>query len=279
MNPGTRAPLAALACAALVGVPALARAQQGPPDFFVARDLPAPPAGPGGHWDAKGDASASSLAIATGGTVGFSYPAGGTSHHTVVFTSDRTPACTGLPAPGNPFLNGRPGWSGSCRFDRAGTYTFVCELHPDMTGTVTVSDPATPTPTASPGATPTATPGGAYATPTPTPVQSTLRPAVKLASRQTGTRVRGSVQVKAARSRLEVALAARLPGRRKAVGVGHWRKPAAGPGRVAFTVPLSRRARAALRKRHKLALSVAVALTPPGGHKLTRTLHTTLRPG
>jgi hypothetical protein len=277
MHRGTRAALAAIACGALVGVPALARAQQqGPPDFFAAHDLPDPPAGPGGHWDAKGDASSSSLAIATGGTVGFSYQMG-TSHHTVVFTSAQTPTCTGLPAPGNPFLNGRPGWSGSCRFDRPGTYTFVCELHPDMTGKVTVSDPATPTPTP----TPTATPGDPYPTPAPTatPLQSTLRGAVKLASHQTGTRVRGSVRVAAARSRLEVTLAARLPGRHKPVGAGRWRKVAAGPGRVAFTVPLSRRARTALHRRHKLALTVTVALTPPGGRKLTRTLHTTLRPG
>jgi hypothetical protein len=283
MNRGTRAALVALACSALAGIPALARAQQqDPAGAFAARDLPDPPNGPGGHWDANGDAASSSLAITTGGRVAFSYPAGGTSHHTVIFTSNQSPTCTGLPAPGNPFVNGRPGWSGSCRFDSPGTYTFVCELHPAMTGKVTVSDPATPTPTPPPGATPTPTPGGnPYPTPTPTadPPQSTLRGAVKLAARQKGTRVRGSVQVKAARSRLEVAVSARLPGHSRAARVGRWRKTVSRAGRAAFVVPLSAKARGALRKRHRLRLTVAVALTPPGGHKLTRTLHTTLRRG
>lgn len=279
MNRGTRATLVALACAALAGIPALARAQQpDPADSFVARDLP--DVDGGGHWDAGGDHASSSLAITTGGTVGFSYPTGGTSHHTVVFTSDQSPTCTGLPATGNPFVNGRPGWSGSCRFDSPGTYTFVCELHPAMTGKVTVTDPAAPTPTAPPGATPTPPPGP-YATPTPTaePPQSSLRGAVKLAARQRGTHVRGSVKVRTARSRLTIAVSARLPARRKAAVVGRWHRTPSRAGRVTFSVPLTTTGRAALAKQRRLPLTVVVTLAPPGGHKLTRTLHITLRPG
>ena len=42
-------------------------------------------------------------------------------------------------------------------FDEAGSYTFVCEVHPGMTGTVNVGEGGEPTPT--PTATPTPTPG------------------------------------------------------------------------------------------------------------------------
>jgi plastocyanin len=280
MNRGTRAALVALGCGALAGLPALARAQQqDAAGSFAARDLTDAPFG---HWDANHDESSSTITVHAGDTVAFSYPMGA-SHHNVVFNTAAKPSsCTGLPP--DQFPAWAPGWSGSCRFDRAGAYPFVCAVHPQMTGTVTVIDAATPTPTAPPGATPTPTPGGnPYPTPTPTPTadppQSTLRGAVKLASRQTGTRVRGSVQVKAARSRLEVAVSARLPGHRKAARVGHARKTVSRAGRAAFAVPLSAKARGALRKRHRLRLAVTVALTPPGGHKLSRTLHTTLRRG
>jgi hypothetical protein len=289
MNRGTRGALVAMACGALVGIPALARAQpQDPAGSFVAHDLPEPPGGPGGHWDANGDASSSSLAITAGGTVTFSYPAGGTSHHTVVFTSAQAPACTGLPAPGNPFINGRPGWSGSCRFDDPGTFTFVCEIHPAMTGKVTVADAPTPTATATAtaGATPTPSPGNPYATPTPVPgtPQATLRGAVTLAAHQRGTHVRGSIKVQTARARLEVALSVRrsvLTGGHSAklVRVGRWRRTASDAGRVAFSVPLTATGRAALAKLRRLPLTVAVSLTPPGGRKLKRTLHTTLTGG
>jgi Copper binding proteins, plastocyanin/azurin family len=261
-----------------VGIPALARAQQ-QQQAFVARDLPG-----SGHWDANGDQASSSVSVATGDTVAFSYPATGASHHTVVFTSAQKPTCTGVPS-SNPITTGGPGWSGTCRFDSAGTYTFVCGLHPAMTGQVTVTAAATPTPTTSPAARP--TPGaGATPTPTPTPTppspatpQSTLRGAVTLAARQHGTRVRGSVQVGAAGSRLDVSLSARLPGARRAVRVGHWHKASAGAGRVAFSVPLSSRARRALRTRHRLSLTVTVTLTPPGSRELRRNVHVTVRRG
>jgi hypothetical protein len=57
------------------------------------------------------------------------------------------------------------------------------------------------------------------------------------------------------------------------------RKTVSRAGRASFAVPLSAKARSALRKHHRLRVTVAVALTPPGAHKLSRTLHTTLRPG
>ncbi len=286
MNRGTRAALVALGCGALAGIPALARAQQQDPlsGTVTAKDV-------GTMGDGRfsvNDTDATTLNVATGATVTFEYRDGGASFHNVHFESAQPASCRqtkGANLGAVPPLPAGPapaGWSGTCTFTAAGSYPFHCDLHADMTGTIVVRDPVAATPTPPPGATPTPTPGGnPYPTPTPTaaPPQSTLRGAVKLASRQTGTRVRGSVQVKAARSRLEVSVSARLPGHRKPARVGHARKTVSKAGRAAFAVPLSAKARGALRKRHRLRLAVTVALTPPGAHKLSRTLHTTLRRG
>ena len=40
-----------------------------------------------------------------------------------------------------------PGWEGYCRFTAAGVYTFFCQAHGGMEGTVVVGNP-TPTPDA-----------------------------------------------------------------------------------------------------------------------------------
>jgi hypothetical protein len=263
-----RAALVAAACAALVGIPALARAQQSDPPSsgrFTAHDLNGFASG---YWTAD-DGQATSLTIATGGTVTFTYPAGGMSFHNVKFTGPQPTCSASLP----PQAQAAP-WSGSCTFDHAGTYPFVCSLHMDMTGTVVVADPvaATPTPT-----------GGAYPTPTPPPAptatpapQSTLN--LTLATRQRGTHVRGSVQVQSAHTRIEVTAAAKLTGRR-AVRVGGWLKRSAPAGRVAFSVPLIAKARHTLTRAHKLAVTLRIALTPPGGRTLNRAVRVTVRPG
>jgi hypothetical protein len=145
----------------------------------------------------------------------------------------------------------------------------------DMTGTVVVADPVAATPT----------PGGAYPTPTPTATpaptaapapQSTLK--VTLPAHQRGTHVRGSVQVQSAHTRLAVTASAELTGRR-AVRVGGWLKRSAPAGRVAFSVPLTAQARHTLTRRHRLAVTLRIALTPPGGRTLHRTVRLTMRPG
>jgi plastocyanin len=266
---GTRAALVAAACGALVGIPALARAQQGAAasGTFTAHDLNGVASG---YWTAD-DGSDTTLTVAKGATVTFTYPSG-MSYHNVVFddTSPKPASCDGLP----PHFQAPP-WTGSCTFDRADTYTFHCELHPDMKGSIVVADPppgATPTPL--PGTTPTPTPTAAP-TPTPQP-QSTLK--VTLPSRQHGRHVRGSVQVQSAHTRLEVTVSAKLTGRR-AVRVGHWLKRSAPAGRVAFSIPLIAPARHALASRHKLPVTVRVALTPPGGRTLNRAAKATVRPG
>jgi len=117
------------------------------------------------------------VSITSGESVRFSYPKG-SSVHNVKFTSGTSPACkqTAGPALGPvpplpPFSLG-PGWSGECRFDTAGEYTFVCGSHAEMTGSVVVADPsgAVPTPTATAIA-------KATASPTPAPFTRDLTPA------------------------------------------------------------------------------------------------------
>lgn len=293
MTRGMRAALVAIACGALAGIPALARAQQQDPltGTVTAKDVGT--MGDGRFSVNNGDAT--TLTVATGATVTFAYPdPQGASFHNVHFDSAQPASChqdSGVNLGAVPPLPAGPaphGWSGTCTFSAAGSYPFHCDLHADMTGTIVVRDPAAATPTPSPGATPTPPPGGPYATPTPTPtadpLQPTLRGAVKLAAHQRGTHVRGSVKVQVARSRLEVALSAKrsaLTGGHSTmlVRVGRRRTTASRAGRVAFSVPLTRTGRAALAKLRRLPLTVTVSLTPPGGRKLSRTLHTTLSPG
>jgi plastocyanin len=271
---GMRAALIAVACGALVGIPALAWATDPPATgSFTAEDV----IPDSGRWDANGDPGSSSLTVVSGGTVTFSYPSG-MSTHSVSFTSAAKPACSGVPAPADYPGGWGPGWMASCRFDQPGRYTFTCPIHPAMTGTVTVE--AAPTPTPSPGASPTPTPVyGATPTPTPTAMPTPQRTVkVTLPAHQQGRHVRGSVQVQSAHTRLEVTISAKLTGR-KAVRVGHWLKRSAPAGRVAFAVPLIAPARHTLARRHKLAVTVRVALTPPGGRTLSHAAKATVKPG
>jgi plastocyanin len=266
-----RVGLIAVLCGALVGVPALASARDDPPAEANVDTVDG----------MTPTFSPDSVTIVTGGKVTF-HSDSATTYHDLTFKDDVTPACAGAPA----FGEFQHTWTGTCEFTKPGTYSFVCDYHAvSMHGTVVVKDPA-PAATATPNQ-------GSSATPTPTPTpdpgvtptpQTTLRGALKLSSAQRGSRVRGTVAVKAAKSRLEVALfvpRSTLSGGRshKAVRAGRWVRASTAAGSVRFSVSLSARARSALRRARRLAVTVSVALTPPGGPKLTRRLHTTLRPG
>jgi hypothetical protein len=158
-----------------------------------------------------------------------------------------------------------------------------------MTGTIRVVAPPAPTATATPGATATPQPGGSNPGPPPSgggsqaTVQSTL--AVTLPKSQEGTRVRGSVNVTQAGSRLEVGLWAErrsLAGTSKSsklVRIGKLTRAKAPAGKVSFAVGTDAKAKSALRRHHRLSVTVSIALTPPGGHKLTRSVKRTLRAG
>jgi plastocyanin len=220
-------------------------------------------------WTANGK-DPRTVTIAPGETVTFNYPDGHSTHN-VDFTGAK-PDCTGLP----PFPYPPQLWkAATCRFDRAGTYAFVCDAHAEMTGTVVVVAPTpSPTPTATPdpvtpGATPAPTPPpGASSTPTPVSQPATL--SLKIASRQKGTRVRGSLSVAHAGSRLEVTVHS---GKTKA---GSWTKKSAAAGRVSFSVALDARTRKALRAKRHLELTVTVKVTAPGAKTLTTSAKATV---
>jgi plastocyanin len=92
-------------------------------------------------WNAAGGGN--TVTIAPGGTVSFSYPSGG-SIHNAAFDSAQPTSCTqtagastgSVPPLPNPAAG--QGWSGSCTFNTPGTYTFHCQIHSYMTGTIVV---------------------------------------------------------------------------------------------------------------------------------------------
>jgi plastocyanin len=84
----------------------------------------------------------STATVSPGGAVIFKNPYSGTPHG-LKFTGGTAgpppPSCTGLPAAAETAA-GAPSWEAKCTFSKAGTYTFVCTVHPEMTGTITVTN-------------------------------------------------------------------------------------------------------------------------------------------
>ncbi len=194
-------PWMATAAIVMIGAPALA-ASGGPtsPAAFVTYDQ-GTEASAGFRDASQSDLSDHSVAITAGETVTFSFADGaGTMPHNVAFNSALKPSsCTQTkftpgtvvvpntppPLPGYPQS---PGWEGHCTFDAVGTYSFVCQAHASMTGTVVVSAPtATPSPTATETATATATATAvpvvaATAVPTAVPTATPPTPAPTISS-------------------------------------------------------------------------------------------------
>jgi plastocyanin len=89
----------------------------------------------------------STATVGLGGAVVFknSYS---TTNHGLKFTGGTAgaplPSCSGLPAAAETEL-GATSWEATCTFSKSGTYTFVCTVHPEMTGTITVKVTSTPT--------------------------------------------------------------------------------------------------------------------------------------
>lgn len=228
----------------------------------------------------------SSVVIAPGGTVDFSYPSGGTSHN-VVFSGASPTSCTqtaGANSGAVPPLPATPtaaGWAGSCKFDMEGTYAFVCGLHSFMKGNVVVSATLPP-----PGEGTVPGPGGGGggggagggAGTGPAAAASKL----VVARAQRGGVVRGSVVVGASGSRLTVELLARragLGGKGKGlVGVGRLSK-AVGAGKRGFAVVLSGAAKRAVEETGRLALTVRVRVKPADGAAFAATRAVVVRAG
>ena len=195
-------------------------------------------------------------------------------------------------------------WSGSCTFTQPGTYTFWCTVHgeamkgsivvnPNGTTTMTTTGtaPASSTPgTASSGGSTTQTPGASSpqlaAGTSGSLLAGAASEALKLASRQRGASVRGTVAVSqaGAGARLEVDLLTRsasLASVRHAaqVRVGKLVRAHLTAGRTSFVVPLSSgRARRALRRHRSLRLSVKVIITPLSGSATTMIRSVVVRP-
>jgi plastocyanin len=236
-------------------------------------------------WQA--DNGGTTATVAVGGTVTFSYPSG-MSIHNVDFTQAQPTTCTQTSgsntgaAPPLPSTPTGPGWAGNCRFDAAGSYAFVCGAHAFMTGTVQVGDGSGGPPGSPPG-----TPGTPGTPTTPgsgSPGQSQPL-SVKVARRQRGTTVRGSVTTTVDGSRLAVKalvsnrlLTTSPPRRTRKVSVGSLRRLVASAGKTSFRLKLNRAARRALNRRDRLVVSLRVTVTPPSGPATTKTTRVILRP-
>jgi hypothetical protein len=162
------------------------------------------------------------------------------------------------------------------------------------TPTTTTSTPTTPTATTSTqpsgdGASSTGAPAstattpGSIETPLP-PVGGQPLATLALANAQHGDAVHGTVQIPAADdgARLEVQLLAqgaslakvKRPGSSR---VGRLVRSAAPAGTVSFTVSLDAQAKRALRRHHKLVLTVKIVLTPKHGAAMTLTQSVVVR--
>ena len=222
-----------------------------------------------------------SVTIAPGGTVMFAYP-GGMSVHNVAFTGMQPVGCQQTagamsgPVPPLPNDPAPPGWTGTCTFTNPGAYSFICQAHPDMTGTITVPAPGGTAPPPPPPPPPAAAP------PPPPATLGAAASSLLLARAQRGLSVRGSVLVARPGSRLEVE--ARAPRsslsrsrRRGSVRVGRFVRSSVGAGRVTFSVALNATARRAIVRSGRLRLTVRIRVTPSAGEAFSATRAVTLR--
>jgi hypothetical protein len=261
------AAVAALLGLAVAVLPGLAAGSPANTGAFTAVDY-AWNAGGGGH----------SVTIAQGGTVSFSYPSGA-SVHNAAFDSAQPTSCTQTAGtstgkvPPLPNPAAAPGWSGSCTFNTPGTYTFHCQIHPNMIGTVVVQASGTTTgTTTTPSTTTTTTTSATPAHSPSSPLAGSQAKAISIAAVQHGPAVRGSVKVSRAGAGGSLTVDAFAPAR-SLRGKGHGLVRAAHVARSPlragvnrFAAMLTAAARRAVRH-HKLALSVAVTVRSPAGAK------------
>jgi len=125
--------------ASTVLLPAGARAAAPLTADFTATDISAT----NHQWYASGTTTTTAV-IAQHGSVTFNYPTGdpATTRHNAFFGTNPPTSCDpALSAAGGVPTAGplRAPWTATCRFDAPGTYSFVCQIHPNMTGTVVVS--------------------------------------------------------------------------------------------------------------------------------------------
>jgi len=214
------------------------------------------------------------------------------------------PVCTGGVPVGTSETASGTEWTGSCTFTQPGTYTFYCTVHgAAMSGAITVGTPTaqppagTTTPSAPTGTTgsgggeagsgqpSTTSTGGGVPGAGGSPFAGGAAHALKLKGQQRGNAISGSLAVSpaAAHGRLEVDVLAKAvslarEGHAATVRVGKLERGALVAGAVRFTVALNARARRALARHGRLALTVEVTLTPVGGRAAKLERAVVLRP-
>ena len=233
-------------------------------------------------------APASKVTIATGGEVMFT---DNTATKANIAWTGTAPTCSpGVPVSPTP---PRTPWEGRCKFEQPGTYRFesstlfnegpslnYTEYEIVVEGAATNTTPSTAT---TPASTPT-TPSTTTTSPTTPGEPSHGSPskggsgALELAGSQRGSTVHGSIGVPQADSggQLEVSLFATRASLAKAghsgrVRVGRLVRSSLKAGSAPFSVSLSARGKAALRRHRRLALAVKIVLTPQYGAAVTVT--------
>ncbi len=215
-------------------------------------------------------APASKVTIAAGGEVKFADNANTAA--AVVWTSS-APACTGVPT------SAMTKWEGTCKFEQPGTYKFESSTLFNEGGSLNYTKYEIVVEGAATGMAPTTT----TTTTTPSkpssgsPLAGGSR-ALRLASSQRGSTVHGSIKVSQAGSggRLEIGLfvadaSLAKVGHSKQARVGRLVRSSLKAGSVSFSVPLSTKGKAALRRHRRLALMVKITLTPLHGAAVTVT--------
>jgi plastocyanin len=222
------------------------------------------------------------------GVVSFSNPSATVSHGVEWKSPPATPNCSSSVPVGATVAASGKNWSGTCTFTQPGKYEFWCTVHhKEMSGTIMVNaSGATPPP---PTTQTTTSGGGSSTTPgasgpqagsgvSGSPLAGSASQSVKVAASQHGRSVRGSVAISQAGEggSLEVDLLAKSAslasgGHATQVRVGKLVLSHLRTGKVAFSVALNSRARGALRRHRRLALSARFVVRPVSGSTVTVT--------
>lgn len=188
----------------------------------------------------------------------------------------------------------KTGWEGKCTFATPGAYKFESstlfkesgyanidytkyEIVVEGSATTTTTTGTTGTTTTTTTTTPPASPES--------PLAGSQSQAVKVAKSQHGGSVKGSINLSkaAAGDRLEVDLFAQSASLAKAkhstrVRVGRYVHSSLSAGQLSFSVKLNAKARRAVKRHHRLALTVEIVLTPASGEAMAITRSATVHP-